>query len=260
MKQPMRAFGAFVMGALALSYAALASADADAVKASLQAKMPHLQIDSVAPSKIAGVYEVVFDGANVVYVSEDVNHVLDGSLMELATGRNLTQQRREELITARYENMGKAWVGTLRDFGEERYLNYAGNPEGELAGREMYVFTDITCPFCARFHQQVDKLNAAGITVRYVLFARAGIDSQPHRDHISIWCADDPQQALTDGKQGRSVMPAECEHPVDQHMALRQQVEVNATPTIVLDSGERIDGFRPADSFIAQVKAKPALQ
>lgn len=260
MKQSLRAFGALCFGAFALSFAGVASADvADEVQERLKERMPQLEIKSVSESPVPGMFEVVFDGYRVVYVSEDANYVLDGSLMDLASGRNLTRERSDELQVARYEEMGKKWIKTLRDFGDDRYVNYEGDSEAELAGRVMYVFTDITCPYCARFHQQIEQINAAGITVRYVLFARAGINSQPHKQHISIWCADDRLQALTDGKAGMPVTPAECEHPIDDHMTLTRDIEVNATPTIVLDTGERVDGFRPAPDFIAMVKAKPAL-
>lgn len=260
MKQSLRSIGALFFGAFALSFAGLASADvADDVHERLKVKMPQLEIKTVTESPVPGMYEVVFDGFRVVYVSEDANYVLDGSLMELASGRNLTRDRSDELQASRYEEMGRKWIKTLRDFGDDRYVNYEGASDAELSGRVMYVFTDITCPYCARFHQQIGQLNEAGITVRYVLFARAGMNSQPHQQHISIWCADDRLQALTDGKAGKPVAPAECEHPVDDHMTLTRDIEVNATPTIVLDTGERVDGFRPAPDFIAMVKAKPAL-
>ncbi|MGB0866152.1 MAG: DsbC family protein, partial [Granulosicoccaceae bacterium] len=204
MKQSLRAVGALFFGVFALLGAAHADV-ADEVKERLASKMPQLDIKTVTASPVAGMYEVVFDGYRVVYVSEDAQYVLDGSLMELATGRNLTRQRSDELQMARYVEMGKVWVKALRDFGADRYVNYEGDDAAELKGREMYVFTDITCPFCARFHQQIGELNAAGVTVRYILFARAGMNSEPHRQHISIWCADDRLQALTDGKEGRPV-------------------------------------------------------
>lgn len=261
MKQSMRALGALLIGVLAMSYSAVSRADtADEVRDRLAEKMPQLDIKSVAESPIAGVYEVVFDGFRVVYVSEDAAYVLDGSLMELATGRNITRDRSDELQTLRYAEMGKKWVKTLRDFGEDQFLNFDGDSAAELNGRSMYVFTDITCPYCARFHQQIEELNGAGVTVHYVLFARAGLNSQPHQQHINIWCSANPQQALTEGKQGKTISgAADCEHPVDEHMELTREVEVNATPTIILDSGDRVDGFRPAADFIQMLKESPAL-
>lgn len=260
MKHATRAYCAIIAGALSLVLSSIAVADvADDVRARLKEKMPQLDIKTVSESPMEGVFEVVFDGYRVVYVSEDAAYVLDGSLMELSTGRNLTRDRSDELQLARYEEMGKKWVGSLRGFGSDRFLNFDGSDDGELAGREMYVFTDITCPYCARFHEQIDELNAAGVTVRYVLFARAGLNSQPHKQHISIWCSDDQQQALTDGKAGKPVAPASCENPVDDHMQLTRDVEVNATPTIVMDTGERVDGFRPAADFIESMKAKSTL-
>ncbi len=259
MKSSFGALRSFLAGLLVLSSVGGATAGEAEVQELLQERMPHLKISTVSPSPMAGIYEVVFDGFRVVYVSENAEYVLDGSLMELSTGRNITRERGDELQVARYDEMGKKWVKTLRDFGADQLLSYEGSADGTLAGREMFVFTDITCPYCARFHQQIGELTGAGITVHYVLFARAGLNSQPHQQHISIWCNADPQQALSDGKAGKAVEPAQCEHPIDEHMELVKQVEVNATPTIILDSGERVDGFRQARDFIAMVTAKPAL-
>lgn len=272
MKQSMRVLGVLFFGVFTLFYAGFASAeaaevvaaevvatDADTVRERLESAMPQLKIKSVTASPVPGMYEVVFDGYRIVYVSEDASHVFDGSLMELASGRNLTHNRSAELQLARYEEMGKVWLKMLHDFGLDRYVNYEGDSKGELKGREMFVFTDITCPYCARFHQQIGELTDEGIAVRYILFARAGKKSEPHRQHINIWCSDDRLQALTDGKAGKKIPSAECEHPVDDHMTLTADAEVNATPTIILDTGERVDGFRPAADFIEMIKAKPAL-
>jgi len=55
--------------------------------------MPNAKIDTVAPSPIAGYYEVLI-GAQVFYVSKDGKYLIEGDLFELASKKNLTDSRR----------------------------------------------------------------------------------------------------------------------------------------------------------------------
>ncbi|MGC6563786.1 thioredoxin fold domain-containing protein, partial [Escherichia coli] len=46
------------------------------------------------------------------------------------------------------------------------------------AANEKYVitvFTDISCPYCQKLHQEVPELNKQGVTVRYLAFPRNGV-------------------------------------------------------------------------------------
>ncbi|MDC9435736.1 thioredoxin fold domain-containing protein, partial [Clostridioides difficile] len=40
------------------------------------------------------------------------------------------------------------------------------------------VFTDITCGYCHKLHEEMKDYNALGITVRYLAFPRQGLESQ----------------------------------------------------------------------------------
>ena len=50
------------------------------------------------------------------------------------------------------------------------------------------VFTDITCGYCHKLHEQMSDYNALGITVRYLAFPRQGLQSQAEQDMKAIWC------------------------------------------------------------------------
>lgn len=221
----------------------------------LQERFPQIAIERVRPSAMPGVLEVVHSGDQVVYVSEDGRFLLHGALMDLDQQVNLTQETQIEMRSL----LGPRWLGLFAQMGKDSFLAFEGDTSGSLAGRTITVFTDVTCPWCDRFHQQVDDLAAAGVTVHYALFARAGLGSEVHQRHISIWCNSDPQGMLTHAKAGGSVPPASCENPVDAHMGLARTVGVNGTPTMILDSGERIDGFRSAADLIAMIESSAAV-
>lgn len=48
------------------------------------------------------------------------------------------------------------------------------------------VFTDITCGYCHKLHEQMSDYNALGITVRYLAFPRRGLQSRGagHEGHL----------------------------------------------------------------------------
>ena len=227
-------------------------AEDDTATALLQERFPHIAIEQVRPSALEGVMEVIYGGDQVAYVSADGRYLLNGALLDLSTQTNLTEATQIEMRA----QLGPRWLGHFAKLGEENFLAFAGDTDGALAGRKITVFTDVTCPWCNRLHNQIGELQQAGVTINYILFARAGLGSDVHRQHISIWCSENPQDMLTHAKAGGSVTPASCENPVDEHMGLVQTVGVNGTPTIILDTGERVDGFRSAVDLISMLEVR----
>lgn len=51
------------------------------------------------------------------------------------------------------------------------------------------VFTDITCGYCRKLHEQMKDYNALGITVRYLAFPRQGLSSQAEKTCVlsGVW-------------------------------------------------------------------------
>ncbi|MEM9604385.1 MAG: DsbC family protein [Pseudomonadota bacterium] len=235
----------------AAALTAPAVAEDDTATALLQERFPQITIERVRPSPMPGVVEVVYGGDQVVYVSEDGRYLLNGALMDLDQQSNLTEATQVEMRAL----LGPRWLGLFEQLGNDNFLAFGGDAAGPLAGRTITAFTDVTCPWCNRLHNQIDELTQAGVTVNYILFARAGLGSDVHQRHISIWCSSDPQRMLTHAKAGGAVPPAQCENPVDAHMGLVRAVGVNGTPTLVLDNGERVDGFRSAADLIAMLEA-----
>lgn len=232
-----------------------AVAEDDTATALLQERFPQIEIERVGPSAMPGVLEVVYGGDKVVYVSADGRYLISGAMVDLDTQANLTEATQTEMRTL----LGPRWLGLFEQLGDDNLLSYKGDPSGALAGRTITAFTDVTCPWCGRLHKQLGELNAAGVTVKYIMFARAGLGSEVHQRHISIWCNSDPHQAMTQAKAGGAVAPATCENPVNAHMDLVRTVGVSGTPTMILDNGDRLDGFRSAADLIALLESKPAV-
>lgn len=118
------------------------------------------------------------------------------------------------------------------------------------AKHTITIFTDIDCGYCRKLHSEVSRYTDAGITVRYLFFPRSGPNTESYFKAVSVWCADDRNQALTDAKLNNKVINKTCENPIDKHMQLAQAFGVNGTPAIIADDGTMVPGFVPAKELV----------
>ncbi|TGN41029.1 DsbC family protein [Marinobacter confluentis] len=212
-----------------------ASADAtDDIEAKLAEAIPQLDITGVTESEVPGFYEVSSSNGGNLLVSEDVQYLLTGDVLKVTPNgiANLSEEKR----------LGER-SRTLDEFGMDGIITYPAKGEEQAS---VAVFTDIDCPYCRKFHNEVPELNDMGITVHYYGFPRSGPDTPSFAKYVSVWCADDQQAAMDAAKQGRSVASQNCENPVDAQYRLGQQVGVTGTPAIVTETGRIIPGYRPA--------------
>lgn len=203
--------------------------------------IPDAAITSVKPAPVTGLYEVML-GATVLYMSEDGRYVFRGDIFDLDSKANLTDTRRSE---ARTNAFGNLKAGSTIDF-----LAKSAKPLATL-----YVFTDIDCGYCRKFHQEVPALNKAGISVRYLAYPRTGIDSPSYDKAVAVWCATDRKSALTDAKSGKQPALTKCDNPVASDFRLGESMGVRGTPALFTEQGEELGGYIPAEELIRLFKA-----
>ncbi len=196
----------------------------------LQAALNGDKPDSVAPTAIPGLYEVVL-GGQVLYLSEDGQFAVQGDILDLGSRANLTENRRGEL-------RGKA----IAAVSENNMVVFA--PEGPVK-HTVTIFTDIDCGYCRKMHSQIADYNKEGIKIRYLMFPREGIGSESFKKAVAVWCADNRQEAMTKAKRGESIEPKTCDNPVQAQYELGDKLGVRGTPSLILESGEMLPGYMP---------------
>jgi thiol:disulfide interchange protein DsbC len=209
----------------------------DALRARLSALVPGLQPDSIKPSPVEGIYEVRY-GAQVLYLSADGRYMFRGSLFDLEQRQDLTEAASNQ---ARMEILEKLDEQQMIVFSPKR-------PKHTVT-----VFTDIDCPYCRKLHAEIDQYLQEGIEVRYLAFPRAGVGSPSFEKAVDVWCADDPNAALTHAKRGEPVSDKTCDNPIKEQMELGQMLGVSGTPAIVLENGEMIPGYQSAKALSAML-------
>lgn len=56
---------------------------------------------------------------------------------------------------------------------------------------------------------------------------------------------------MDEAKLGKDIPVKNCDNPVQAHMLLGEQVGVQGTPAIVLEGGQMLPGYRPANELAA---------
>ena len=211
----------------------------------LQKNFPELQVDSIHTSDIPHFYTVMA-GPVVFYLSDDGRYMFNGDVLDLSQGKkNITETVRNKAVLSAIER--------LEAGGTPVILYKAKNPKYTIT-----VFTDITCGYCRKFHRHIPELNDAGISVRYLAFPRHGLASRSYQDVVSIWCADDPLQSLTDANNGRSIVAKTCEnHSVRQQYELGLMAGITGTPSIILPDGSILPGYVEPRALLKILGALP---
>ncbi len=222
-------------------YAIAGGNNRGAIEKSLRSLAPGFKADSIAPSPIKGISEVQV-GPQLYYVTNDGKYLIQGSLIEIKSRTDLSEARRKAIR-----------LDAVNAVGEDNMIIFpASKPRHTIT-----VFTDIDCGYCRKLHKEVGQFNDKGITVRYLMFPRSGVNTPSYYKAVSVWCEDDRNAALTESKAGKTLPKADCDNPVKAHMELGKLLGVNGTPAIVLDDGELFPGYVPAVKMARMLDKKP---
>ena len=205
-----------------------------AVVLSVARMIPGVEPESIQPSPIPGLYEVVF-GPHVVYVTEDGEYMVRGDVVHIDTRTNLTEEKRNG-----------ARISAIDKLGEDTMIVFAP----QITKYTVTVFTDVDCVYCAKLHQEMPALHELGIKVRYLAFPRGGLLTGTYQKMVSVWCADDTKDAITKAKIHRQVELKKCANPVKDHYNMGRLVGVNGTPTLILENGDLHHGYLPPDELV----------
>jgi thiol:disulfide interchange protein DsbC len=219
-----------------------ADAASQALLARLRAQQPRTRIDSVQPSAVPGLFEVVM-GRNVAYVEPTGRFAIFGNVWDLEQGRDLTVQRRAALerVDAGAFPLGDA-VRTVRGDGS----------------RVLHVMADPRCGYCKQLEHTLASLT--NTTVYTHLLPVLGDESKSLA--ADIWCAADRSQAW-DAWMLRGQKPAtataECS---DRYALVAERVQrvagsfgIQATPSLIAADGRKHAGAMPIEQLEAWMSA-----
>ena len=207
-------------------------------QASAQVKSSNQEsFDTTRPSPLKvlpGQQFAVFNGTQVLKV--DYN----------ADGTKVTPEEKKQKIIDFANKLPMSWTINFPAIGEEK--------------TQLFVFTDYTCPFCRKLHNDIPLLNQHGITVRYLFYPRsysAGPEQPVAKMQLEqmrrAWCAPDQGEAMSELFETREIEDYKCEEVseakgrpnfpgVYQHF-LGTLFEIDGTPAYFTNTGMFDQGY-----------------
>jgi len=185
-----------------------------AIESSLGMYFPQVQAKRIAATPLPGLYEILLPNEEILYFSPQTGHLIAGQVYS-SEGRNLTRDRKAELMTAK--------VGM---FPLDKAIKIGNGPN------TVIEVADPDCPFCregsAFFSERKD-------VTRYIfLFPLERIHPEAANKARFILSSVDPILSYEEAMGGRfdsePVPPFKDNGLLDDHIAVAKAVGITGTP------------------------------
>ncbi len=222
----LRLFLRLFLAALLISSSTYSLAQStEKIKTELQKQFGEkVQIKSIKPAPIAGLYEVVANNL-VIYTDAQAKFLFQGDLVDLRTGVNLTEARQEEISRINWNDLPL----------QNAVKMVKGN-----GSRKIAVFADPNCGYCKRLEKTFTEMD--NITVYTFLIPILAADSSTKSK--MIWCSTDPAKTWVNLMVNNIAVTgkSDCNNPLEKNLSLAKSYNVTGTPAIIFTDGNRIPG------------------
>ena len=216
--------------ALVSFISSLSLANVDTVKSNLSKQHPKLNIENIQSTDMKGIYSGSMDG-QVVYLAEDAQHILVGSMYRLSDQKNLTQDLVLKQNSIDWKKL------PLQD----AVKSVRGNGKRQIA-----IFSDPNCPYCKQLETELNKLN--DVTIYTFIYP---IKNQSIAVSKQVFCEKDSALAWSN-LISKGIQPSSkktCANPIERNLSLGKSLGLNGTPAIIFSNGFKVMGSHPAQEI-----------
>ncbi len=207
------------------------AADAQSPEENLRKNFPKLKFETVTPSPVKGMYEVL-TGNDVLYYVPETQNIIAGNIFT-KDGRNLTQEKRSELNNKRLEII----KDKQKDIPLDKGIKMGSGPH------KIIEFSNPDCSYCRKASKYLAE--RTDIT-RYIFFLP--FSPQTENKVKYILCATDKTKAYEEamtGKLDEQKFPVcdskEVEALLKAHTEAARQLGIDSTPFFFID-GQIVQG------------------
>lgn len=220
---------AFAVGVVALGPAFAQADPSAAIRKSVESWLNNrYQVDELRRTPLDGIWEVRI-GHDLIYVDDKGHYAfIEGQMVDLKTGRSLTQERVEQLQTIDFKALP---------------LDLAIKQVNGKGTRVLAVFEDPNCGYCRTMRRDLDKLT--DVTIYTFPYAILSPDSEAKAK--AAWCAPDRATAWNE-MMIKGKAPAgdgNCDNPIAKVQELGRKLRITGTPTVFFANGKRVPGAVP---------------
>lgn len=204
-------------------------ADSETIHNQLKTRYPNLELSHIQQTEMPRIYSAQLDG-QVVYIGEDAEYILVGSMIRLKDQKNLTK----DLLLAQNQIN---WSQLPLD---DAIKIVKGNGKHNLA-----VFSDPNCPYCQKLEAELDQLQ--NVTIYTFMYP---LRTQSLKVSKEIWCEANRGQAWKNFIRNKT-QPKEqrCNNPIERNLKLGHDLGFNATPTLIFSNGYVVKGLIEAKNI-----------
>ena len=195
-----------------------------------------IKVQDISFSDERNLYVINVGDIQPIYMLPDGEHIILGDIFNISEGEAQSTTEKDKDIF-RKNKLNTSNLETI-DF---------------LAKKEKYsltVFTDVDCGYCRKFHNEIGQYNNLGISIKYLAFPRAGIDSESYTKMVSAWCSDQADLSITLLKDNKSIPSNSCENSVAEQFELGRTLGITGTPALITQSGKLLPGYLPAQELL----------
>ena len=196
---------------------------------------PDVVIDEI--KKIDDNFHEIIINKQIYYATNDGKYLIVGNVINLNTKESITENTK----------MNQR-LSIIDSIDMKNYMIFKPKKTDHI----LTIFTDTSCPYCQKLHNEIPDLLENNIEIRYVLFSRNGNDVDAYQQLVSAWCSDDKVDALEDLFAGDILEDiSNCENPIARNFDYAGSLSVEGTPTIFLEDGRIIPGYQNYKNILA---------
>lgn len=195
----------------------------------------------IKKTKLENYYEVKIKDKSF-FIDKDVSHVFIGQAVLINKNGTMDFINENEITRKR-----RLFINSL---DEKELIKF----ESKNEIKKLYIFTDITCPYCQKLHKDIDKINDSGYTIYYIPFPRK---ESKILDQVmnNLWCKkekDEYSKAIKNPEKYIKEKNNEyCEKKYTEYYKLMgDYLDAPGTPFILNQNGDLIGGYEGYSMFL----------
>lgn len=209
----------------------------------------------VIDTKFENVYKLNFINGDHLYYNNKEDFFFTGDILKYDNSfKNITKLENKKINKIYIDDLVKKYGNSL--------VHYPSTTDKVLT--TIYIFSDFTCPFCKKLHNNITNFQKLGIDIYYIPFPRKTMnDYDTVKGLQKIICSSsssiefdkafyNPKEYIKNVKDDETICNASLD--IMAFNGYADKFKVKGTPTIITKEGSLISGFSDANHFAYELK------